>query len=69
MEDKFILGVGNGRTGALHSIGIGHRLQTIMQGKWYEKDLPALFTTKAYSGAKMHSLLLVEEEQIVDINN
>jgi hypothetical protein len=26
MEDRFVLGVGNGRTGALHSIGLGHKL-------------------------------------------
>ncbi|KAA6395168.1 MAG: hypothetical protein EZS28_009303 [Streblomastix strix] len=66
MEDKFILGCGNGQTGALHSIGLGKRLQKIMNGKWYQ-DLPTLFTTKAYSGAKVHSLLLVEEENIIEI--
>ncbi|KAA6377208.1 MAG: hypothetical protein EZS28_027265 [Streblomastix strix] len=66
MEDKFILGCGNGQTGALHSISLGKRLQKIMNGKWYQ-DLPTLFTTKAYSGAKLHSLLLVEEEKIIDI--
>ncbi|KAA6398068.1 MAG: hypothetical protein EZS28_006409, partial [Streblomastix strix] len=38
----------------------------IMHGKWYEV-LPTLFTTKAYAGAKLHSLLLVEEEKTIDI--
>ncbi|KAA6358021.1 MAG: hypothetical protein EZS28_046452 [Streblomastix strix] len=33
----------------------------IMQGKWYE-DPPVIFTTKAYSGAPIHALLLIEEE-------
>ncbi|KAA6394491.1 MAG: hypothetical protein EZS28_009981, partial [Streblomastix strix] len=66
MEDRFVLGTGNGRTGALHSISVGNRLQTIMHGKWYEV-LPTLFTTKAYAGAKLHSLLLVEEEKTIDI--
>jgi hypothetical protein len=58
MEDRFVVGVGNGRTGALHSLGLGHKLQTIIQGKWYN-ELPTLFTTKAFSGAKLHSLLLI----------
>ncbi|KAA6392315.1 MAG: hypothetical protein EZS28_012159, partial [Streblomastix strix] len=61
IEDRFILGVGNGRTGALHQLSVGNKLQMIMQGKWYE-DPPVLFTTKAYSGAPIHALLLVEEE-------
>jgi hypothetical protein len=26
IEDRFILGVGNGRSGSLHSISLGHRL-------------------------------------------
>ncbi|KAA6366546.1 MAG: hypothetical protein EZS28_037928 [Streblomastix strix] len=43
IDNRFLLGVGNGRSGAIHSIGIGHKLQSIMQGKWYEK-LPSIFT-------------------------
>ncbi|KAA6354568.1 MAG: hypothetical protein EZS28_049905 [Streblomastix strix] len=62
-NDRFIMGVGSGRTGSLHRMQIGSKLQSIIQGKWYE-ELPKLFTTKAYSGAKLHSLLLVEEEII-----
>ncbi|KAA6324383.1 MAG: hypothetical protein EZS28_054196, partial [Streblomastix strix] len=58
IEDRFVVGVGNGRTGSLHSLGLGHRLQIIVQGKWYEKDLPTLFTTRSYAGAALHSLLL-----------
>ncbi|KAA6380619.1 MAG: hypothetical protein EZS28_023854, partial [Streblomastix strix] len=65
IDDRFVLGVGNGRSGAIHSIGIGHKLQSIMQGKWYEK-LPTIFTSRAYSGARLHSLLLVEEEKLVE---
>ncbi|KAA6391101.1 MAG: hypothetical protein EZS28_013369, partial [Streblomastix strix] len=67
-EDRYILGVGNGRTGALHNIGLGHKLQTIMQGQWYVNP-PKLFTTKAYSGASTHSLLLIEEEKIQSTDN
>ncbi|KAA6359109.1 MAG: hypothetical protein EZS28_045365, partial [Streblomastix strix] len=68
IDDRFVLGVGNGRSGAIHSIGIGHKLQSIMQGKWYEK-LPTIFTSRAYSGARLHSLLLVEEEKLVEFSN
>ncbi|KAA6368515.1 MAG: hypothetical protein EZS28_035957, partial [Streblomastix strix] len=35
MEDRFLVGVGNGRIGAMHTIGLGHKLQMIKQGKWY----------------------------------
>ncbi|KAA6393267.1 MAG: hypothetical protein EZS28_011206 [Streblomastix strix] len=48
MDDRFALGSGNGRSGALHQIGIGHKLQIIMQGKWYQ-ELPTLFTSRLYS--------------------
>ncbi|KAA6359215.1 MAG: hypothetical protein EZS28_045258, partial [Streblomastix strix] len=62
-NDRYIMGVGSGRTGALHRVQVGSKLQMIMQGKWYE-ELPKLFTAKAYSGAKLHSLLLVEEKKL-----
>ncbi|KAA6356125.1 MAG: hypothetical protein EZS28_048348, partial [Streblomastix strix] len=29
IEDRFILGVGNGRTGSLHNMGLGNKLQTM----------------------------------------
>ncbi|KAA6390340.1 MAG: hypothetical protein EZS28_014132, partial [Streblomastix strix] len=68
IEDRFVLGVGNGRSGSLHNLSLGLRLQTIMQGKWYE-ELPTLFTSRAYAGSPLHSLLLVEEEKTIEINN
>ncbi|KAA6400570.1 MAG: hypothetical protein EZS28_003907 [Streblomastix strix] len=33
IEDRFVLGVGNGRSGALHNVGLGRSLKKIMQGK------------------------------------
>ncbi|KAA6390167.1 MAG: hypothetical protein EZS28_014309, partial [Streblomastix strix] len=65
VEDRFVLGVGNGRTGALHRIGLGHKLQMITQGKLFS-ELPTLFTTRSYSGAALHSLVLVQEEKIAE---
>lgn len=35
LNERIILGVGNGRTGAIHSLAVGNKLQTIMQGRWY----------------------------------
>ncbi|KAA6382674.1 MAG: hypothetical protein EZS28_021800, partial [Streblomastix strix] len=63
LNERIILGVGNGRTGAIHSLAVGNKLQTIMQGRWYSQ-IPQLFTSKAYSGDTIHSLLLVEEEKV-----
>ncbi|KAA6367044.1 MAG: hypothetical protein EZS28_037429, partial [Streblomastix strix] len=68
LDDRFVLGVGNGRSGALHYVGLGRSLKKIMQGKWYE-ELPTLFTSRAYAGSPLHSLLLVEEEKTIEINN
>ncbi|KAA6390397.1 MAG: hypothetical protein EZS28_014077 [Streblomastix strix] len=31
IDDRFVLGVGNGRSGAIHSICIGHKLQSIIE--------------------------------------
>ncbi|KAA6378797.1 MAG: hypothetical protein EZS28_025677, partial [Streblomastix strix] len=59
---------GNGRSGAIHIIQSGNKLQSIMQGNWYDSP-PKLFTTKAYSGAKLHSLLLIEEEKMSSNQN
>ncbi|KAA6363958.1 MAG: hypothetical protein EZS28_040515, partial [Streblomastix strix] len=67
IEDRFLLGVVNERTGALHNVGLGHKLQAIMQGKWYE-NLPQLFTTKSFSGSTRHSLLLIQQEKTIDNN-
>ncbi|KAA6373173.1 MAG: hypothetical protein EZS28_031300, partial [Streblomastix strix] len=62
-EDQVLLGVGNGRAGALHVVMVGHKLQPIARGQWYEQP-PTLYTTRAYSGAPLHALLLVEEESV-----
>jgi hypothetical protein len=30
--------------------------------------LPTLFTTRAYAGSPLHSLLLIQEEKFIDLN-
>lgn len=57
-EDRVALSCGFGRTGAIQILTVGHKLQQLIKGQFFER-LPMMFSAKMYAGSPVQSLLLI----------